>query len=274
MATPSAAENGVAKPAPGRSGWLLPREHGAYGQLLIPGLAALLLSFSRAGAWLAVSFALVFLLHESLLILMGQRGPRAALQDGRRARWQAALLSVAFVPTFAAALAGMNPAARWALLLPGGLAAIMLALIVMRQERTTAGELHAAAALSSGSVPILLAGGASLHAAAAFWLVWLVTLLAATLSVRGVIAWARRRQAGQLRAAALMAAAGMAVCGFLAHRLHLPAHLWVSLLPAGLLTLRFLQWPPAPRHLRRIGWAWMAASLIILLLLVTVARPG
>jgi hypothetical protein len=100
---------------------MLPREHGAYGQLLFPLATAL--AIGRPG-WPAVALALaaiaVFLAHEPLLVLVGQRGLRAARERGSEARrWLAAFAGAAVV-CGAAALAGLPAEARVALLLPIG----------------------------------------------------------------------------------------------------------------------------------------------------------
>ena len=66
---------------------LLPREHGAYAQLLFPLLCALLVGHPRLGAYLlAVAAAGAFLAHESLLVVLGQRGIRATREQGGDAR--------------------------------------------------------------------------------------------------------------------------------------------------------------------------------------------
>src|SRR5688572_9798586 len=74
---------------------MLPREHGAYGQLLFPLTTAL--AIGRPGraafAWAAAS-ALAFLAHEPLVVLAGLRGSRASRDDRQRARrWLAAYLT-------------------------------------------------------------------------------------------------------------------------------------------------------------------------------------
>ena len=62
---------------------LLPREHGAYGQLLFPRLSALLIGRPAPGAYLLGAAAVAaFLAHESLLVL-----PRPARTVLRRS-WQ------------------------------------------------------------------------------------------------------------------------------------------------------------------------------------------
>ena len=81
---------------------LLPREHGAYAQIGVPltvaiGLSREPLGIAVAGA-LSLGFALIFLLHEPVLVLLGHRGKRVRKTDGGRAQRLLALLSLAALP--------------------------------------------------------------------------------------------------------------------------------------------------------------------------------
>src|SRR5262245_28487506 len=68
---------------------MLPREHGAYGQLLFPLVTALAVGWPTVAAYgLAVAGIALFVAHEPLLVVMGQRGVRAEREQTRRAwRW-------------------------------------------------------------------------------------------------------------------------------------------------------------------------------------------
>ncbi|MBK8937310.1 MAG: YwiC-like family protein [Polyangiaceae bacterium] len=74
----------MSRPTPKRS--LMPREHGAYGQLVLPAAAALIAWPSFGGAALAVAATAMFLAHEPALVLLGQRGARARAELGAAAR--------------------------------------------------------------------------------------------------------------------------------------------------------------------------------------------
>ena len=145
---------------------MLPREHGAYGQLLFPVVTALLVARPGAAAFaIAAAAVAAFLSHESLLVLLGQRGQRAARELGAAARrWFAACAGAAAM----LGVAGIwlaTPAARAALLIPIALAAVLGVWIARRQEHTTSGEILSAVSLSSLALPIALAAGASRTAA-------------------------------------------------------------------------------------------------------------
>jgi hypothetical protein len=76
---------------------LVPREHGAYGQLAMPLLTALAIGRPGISALaLTAAVVLAFVAHEPLLVAVGQRGPRALELDGARARrrlvWLGALV--------------------------------------------------------------------------------------------------------------------------------------------------------------------------------------
>jgi hypothetical protein len=74
---------------------LVPHEHGAYGQLAMPLLTALALGRPGAAS-LLLTYAIVvaFVAHESLLVVLGQRGKRALEADAPRARRVLAILGV------------------------------------------------------------------------------------------------------------------------------------------------------------------------------------
>jgi choline-glycine betaine transporter len=71
---------------------LLPREHGAYAQVIFPLLTALALGGITVSALLLViATVTVFLAHEPVLVLLGNRGGRAKRETsapaGRRLAW-------------------------------------------------------------------------------------------------------------------------------------------------------------------------------------------
>ena len=70
---------------------LLPREHGAYGQLSLPLVTALSVAGpSIAGLLVAVSAVAAFVAHEPASVLLGLRGARVRQELGRTAtQWLA-----------------------------------------------------------------------------------------------------------------------------------------------------------------------------------------
>jgi len=249
--------------------WLIPREHGAYGQLAFPILAGL--GSGRPGlaaACLATAFAAAFVAHEPVLVLFGQRGTRA-----RRESYSDAVATLAVSGTIAilaaiAALALMPRAGRWTVAVPAAFALAAVPMIVQRTQKTTTGELHVALTLASCALPAGVAAGVAQQKAAACWFVLTLGFWAATLAVRGAIAKQRREPSATLRTgAAALAAASPFVTVLMSGAFGLHRWLWTASLPLGAFALVLAAVPPSARHLRRIGWGLIAASATAALLL-------
>lgn len=259
-------------PEPTRT--LIPHEHGAYGQLAFPLLTALALGRPNAAA-LLLTYALVvaFVAHESLLVVLGQRGKRASEGDGPRARRVLAILGTQAVATGLAGLALAPPVARAALALPVALAAAVAWLVTRRQEKTLAGEIVVAGALSSGGLAVALAGGAPIAWALGAWVTWALAFSTATLAVQVVLVRARSR--GQRDPGLTHASAALAlVAGAFAAvpLLGLPRAAPFALLPTAALSVAVCLSRVSPRRLRELGWAMVASGLVTMVLLVAGLR--
>ncbi len=253
---------------------MLPREHGAYGELALPVLTALAVGHGSAAAFvLAAAVIAGFFAHEPLLVLLGHRGSAILRTEGTRAwRWLLALGALVAL-ALGYALGAISPLARAALGLPVFLVLAFAPLLILRRERTAIGETLAATMLSSSGVPIAIAGGASLAHALTVWTTWAMGLSLSTLAVREVIA--RARAEGRSETAAhvafvtgyvLAAAYALAIAGVVA-----PA-LPIGLAPLGLLSIGLYFAPPSPRRLRTVGWLLVAASAITASLLIVLER--
>ena len=266
---------------PRRPRALVPREHGAYGQLLVPLACALLLAIVSspaanelaAAAMLAAAFIAAFFAHEPLLVLLGHRGTRALADDSPRAR---VLLRNLLVAAAALAAGGAWLAvaeARWAVAIPAALGAGTALAAAKRVIKTTAGELLAAAALSSTAVPVVLAAGGTWAAALALWLVFLAGFVDATLVVRALVGrlGGMASPRGSRVAAALVALSLAAVTALVLSGRVAPL-LASAVAPVGLVSLGVALLAPAPRHLRTVGWLTAAATLVTGGLLVIAIR--
>ncbi len=251
---------------------LLPREHGAYAGIAFPLITGLSLGDAVAAQLLWISGCLaVFLIHEPLMVMLGERGRRSHTELGVYAR-QAAYGLAAF-----ALMAGgvgwwlADQAARVALLLPFALAAALCVLIVNHRERTVAGELLASLTLSSVIVPVALAGGAGLRSAITAGAVWCIVSVLATLTVRATIA--RAKQAGNHRplvwAAVLCSASALLAAYFLVLTNVVTMLVALAVLPTMLLAAVFLTMHVHPRHLRAMGWSLVATYVITWIALVS-----
>ena len=98
---------------------MLPKEHGAYGQIAFPIVTAFLVAgVSTSGLLMATAVIAGFLAHEPAAILLGMRGTRAKREWWSRAiRWLGCTLVVG-VAAGAGALFLVDTPARWSILVP------------------------------------------------------------------------------------------------------------------------------------------------------------
>ncbi len=249
---------------------LAPREHGAYGQLGVPVVAALGMGRPGLAAFaLAAAGALAFAAHEPLLVVVGRRGKRAQKESAPRA-WRA----LVGLGAGALVLGGLGLAAAPAALGAAALAVVLAVAVGIAaargDERTLLGELAAAAALSAASVPIAIAADVPAASAWGAWAAWCVAFGAATAGVRGVIAH-RKNPQPLLRRVAPLLLPGVLAALLAASRL-VPAWSALAVAPMWLLSLAISASPPTPAALRRVGWGLVAASLCTGVILVVGAR--
>jgi hypothetical protein len=257
---------------------LLPREHGAYGQLAFPVVSSLALAgVSPSSVLIAGAVVALFVAHEPLLVLLGRRGTLARRKQGRTAIvWLAAAGALGLVLGLASfALAPAN--AKWWFGLPLAAGTVLAAVIAADQEKTSGGEVCAALTFSFVAAPMCVAGGADSTIALSVAVVFAATFVTSTLAVRGIILDVRAggdpRAARTARLAAVMLAC-VAIAGLLLAAVSaiLP---WVALAAAvpGLLTATWLALrPPQSSRLRDVGWVIIAASAsipVIFLVFVT-----
>lgn len=246
---------------------LAPKEHGAYPQLALPAVAALLMGRPTLVSGLLVAgFGCALFAHEPALVALGRRGKRARLDDGARARRR--LLGLIAAGALCLGLAfGLGPSTvRTVIFLPAVLGLATTVLVALDAERTSVGEHLAAATLSSTAVPVALASGVPLRDAFCAWVVWVVGFFAAVSAVRGTIATRKHGVRAPARLLPVVAAIASAVA-LTVTRLCPP---WVLVAAAPMLggALVLAAFPPSPRALSRVGWTFVVASLATTLLLV------
>ena len=249
---------------------MLPREHGAYGQLLFPLATALAIGQLWPGGWLLAAAAVfAFLAHEPMLVLLGQRGARAWREQRDRAvRWFAAW-STAAAACAAAAVMVMPPGARTALLGPLALGVVLGAVILARREHTTAGEILSAVTMASLALPVGLAGGALMESALTCALAFGAGFVAATACVRAVILRTRKPPAAGARlVGGAVAAAVIAALAVLASRDVIdPSAPWAAApLCVGGLALAAVA--PSARRLKTVGWTLVATTALTAAVLI------
>ncbi len=266
----------TASPPAARERSLLPQEHGAWGQLAMPLLSALLIAGATPAALLlAAATVLGFLAHEPWLVALGHRGLRATRDDGPRARrvmW--ALLAGAAVTGGAGAWLAPS-AARWALLVPAALACGVVGLVLARRERTVPGELTVVTALASSGLAVALAAGAPLRVAAAATATWVLAFATSVFAVQVVLARTLSRGETELGRRNGLAVVLVAGCGAAATAAAgLGWTVGVALAPTALLSLLVCLLPFSARQLRTLGWGLVASTTATLLVLVLGLRAG
>jgi hypothetical protein len=252
---------------------LLPHEHGAYGQIAMPLLCGLLLGRPGASACLLAAGAFLgFLSYEPLLVASGRRGERARKERGAAARRLATGLLGAAAVLAGAGFALSGPDARWAAAVPPALA-VAVALLAWREvERTVAGEVVVAVALSSAGFPVAIAAAARPGVAAAAWLAWSLGFAAATLAVEVVLARARSpaRDPGPAAIGGVVLLQGAALA--LAAARVVPLAVPAAVAPLSISSLLVIGLGVQARKLKRVGWATLCGSVVTLAILVAALR--
>ena len=254
---------------------LLPREHGAYAQIIFPLLTALALGHGGvAQFYWAVAALAVFVAHEPLLILAGERGRRSHADLAEEAQKVASCLTVA---ALAAGLLGWWHApqsARVAVTLPFSLGMLLLALIIRHREKTLLGELLVSLTFSTMLMPVALAGGTSLQAAVTASAVWSAIFVLATITVRSVIASVKKTTHSRWY---VYASQGLSLAAIVVSIIMLltdaaPGLAAAAVLPAALVTFACSFAGVHPRQLRALGWSLVACNVMALAALVVGLR--
>lgn len=256
---------------------LLPKEHGAYGQLALPLITALsAVGPSPAGLLLAISAIGAFVAHEPALILLGLRGSRAQRELRALAiRW---LAVAAVVSAVAGALAViiLDDRVRWATAIPLIPALLLGTATLLGREKSWYGELSAALAFAGLSVPVAMAAGASARTGTTIAVPFALQFISSTLAVRTVVL--RVRGGGDPSAAAAtrqsaiaVTVVGAACLAVLTARDILPAAALFAATPGLATAFIIAARPPHASRLRTVGWTLAAVSVLTgLILVVTV----
>lgn len=250
---------------------LLPREHGAYAQLVFPLLTALALGRpSFASVLLTISVVTVFLAHEPVLVLLGRRGGRAKRELSMTARLRLITLIALGLPAGALGLWLAPPQTRAAALVPFALGALLTPLIFSRLEKTAVGELLVALTLSATLIPVAVAGDVPIRVALAAATVWAVAFALGTITVRGIIARAKKSADPSWAPvlAPLFSAAAILLAVYLAASGRTPTLATLAVVPTACVALVFGAVGIHPRNLRRMGWSLVASNLGVLAALI------
>lgn len=254
---------------------LLPREHGAYGQLAVPLATGLVLGHGRlASVFCAAAAVAAFLAHEPLLVMLGHRGPKAKREHGSGARI-ALMRALVFAGLFGAAGFAIAPL----LALEAGVPALVLggvviALVFRRKERSLVGEILVAATLAATLLPVAIAGGASAARALGAFAVFAVGFGLVTAAVRGLIARSKKHGSAALAWSAAAAAPVTLAVAAIVTRGNLRVGVTLGLAPFALFAIGMAVLPAGPRMLTKLGWSLVAASVLSSVLVVVGTSLG
>ncbi len=256
-----------------------PKEHGAYGQIAFPLIAAFgVAGVSAAGLLFAALVVAVFLAHEPTLIVLGHRGARARRERRRPATVWLACLAVVAATAAVAMLLTLAPSARWSIVVPLAPAILLAGAVARGAEKSGLGETATSLACSGAAIPVAIAGGASPVTAAAVAIPFALLFVSSTVAVRAAILGVRG--GGDPKAAAtsrwialgLVVTASVAVTFASAVRL-LPAPVVFATAPGLITAFTIAMWPPAPTRLRALGWTLVAVSLLTTVIVVVTNQP-
>ncbi|MCG6986784.1 MAG: YwiC-like family protein [Gemmatimonadetes bacterium] len=251
---------------------LRPREHGAYAMLLFPVVSGLAMG---GLSWAGIAFAGLavtgFLAHESILVVRGARGERIRSAQATQARSR--LLSLSAVAVAASGTFAVTaPAAAWRAALPSGFLAVVVgALLLARKTKSLAGELLVAATFSSVHPVLAAAGGADARVTYLPAAAWVVCFTLATLCVHALKRRFKGRGPGRWAVVVAPLLAGIGVVlgvGGVVLRHHPLGAVAASVLPKAAAVLLLSALPANPRHLKRVGWTFVAADALTLGVLV------
>jgi hypothetical protein len=259
---------------------MVPREHGAYSELLFPIVTVFLGGTPTTSTWLLALGAIgAFLANEPLLVLVGQRGTRMQREESERAKRALLIFSlIAFGAGIAGLLLAPRPA-QYAISVPLLLGVALVMLAIQGLERSMVGECWAAATLSSIAIPLGLSAGLGLTATLAVALIWLTTSLLGTAVVRLTVARTKAKTDEDLRRVRLKRGLLILVCLLVvavgvAAPFGSRGGLWVlaAALPVAVVVLVMAALRPTARRLRLMGWSLVAANLCSLIAVVTTLK--
>ncbi len=259
---------------------MIPREHGAYAELLFPIAAVVLGGSPTTSTWLlAIGAIACFLANEPVLVLVGQRGNRMKREESDRAK---RALLIFLLVAFGAGVAGLllaSTVVQLAVGMPLILGAGLMMLAIQGLERSMLGEALAASTLSSIAIPLGLSAGLGLIPTLAVALIWLVTSLLGTAVVRLTVARTKAKADEDLARARFKRLLLVLVClAVIVVGVAAPygsrVGLWVlaAAVPVAIVVLTVAILQPTARRLRLMGWSLVAANLCSLIAVVTTLK--
>ncbi len=251
--------------------YMLPREHGAYAELLFPLATGLSLGHPTVPSYCFAFAAVVFFfLHEPVAIIIGVRGERLRESWTRRAAMWIVFLASSGTVAGSIAMVSASLEGRLAALVPLACSGILVPAFVTGRLKGLVPETLVIAALSSIVVPVAVSGGVAWTLA---WLacgVWFVSFLLGTVAVHAIKAKHKpaTRSHWTIVAAPLLGLLTVAAGVVITSLAQLPPKAALALVPAGVTTLIVTAVHVHPRQLRTVGWSLVASNLVTWLVLI------
>jgi len=259
---------------------MVPREHGAYAELLFPIVSVLLGGAPSTSTWLlAIGAVGAFLANEPLLVLFGQRGTRMQREESDRAKRALLLFSLVALGAGTAGLVLASTPVQYAVVVPLLLGVTLVMLAIQGLERSMFGEGLAAVTLSSIAIPLGLSAGLGRTVTLSVALLWLTTSILGTAAVRLTVARTKAKTDEDLQRVAFKrgvlilvssVAVIVGVLGLSGSRDGLS--ILAAAMPVALVVLAVAALRPTARRLRLMGWSLVAANLCSLIAVVTTLK--
>ena len=250
---------------------MMPREHGAYAELLFPLVTGLALGRPGVAAFgFALAAVLFFLLHEPVAVVLGARGAYAREKWGARARQRVALLALGGALAGGIAVYSSTRDAQLVSLVPVACALTLIPFVIRRRVKTLPAEILVVATLSSLLLPVAVAGAVSWWLAWVASGVWFVSFLLGTFAVHAVKAITKPQPGDAWKPSASIVLGLVTIGGAVAIAfvptvaLVLP----IAVLPTALVTLAAVILRVHTRHLKRVGWTMALAQVVTAALLL------
>lgn len=253
---------------------LLPREHGAYAEVVFPVLTGLTVgSTSIAAIGLAIAAVAFFLVHEPIAVMTGSRGARAKEIWGTKARDRVILLSSVGIACGIAAMLVADSQTRLATLAPLGCGTILLPAFLSGRLKSVSAEVLVIAALSLIAVPMVISNGVAWSMGWTTAGVWFLVFSLGTLGVHAIKAKAKTTTRGKwtIIVTPLAGAVTVFTCFGAAWTGRLPLAVALALMLGGTVAVVLSIIPVHPRRLKTVGWTLVTSNVITwVLLLLTV----
>lgn len=165
-------------------GIALPTEHGSWGFLFEPLVAAIAIAFSMPAVWIALAYIGAFLMRQPLKIYVADRMAGRDLPQTSVALRFVLIFGIVYVTGVSVSLAIAELKSFIPILFVAPFGIYQIYVDASRQSRNVLPELTGAVTISSSVAVIALASGSAPETAYALWLVFIARLIPSIMYVR------------------------------------------------------------------------------------------